>query len=671
MKATPQKTTNLLHGNPKKKPRYSLPLKTDFANYEVSDPRALRSWISLMDMYAVLGGAASHFGGPSALAEIVSCLYAHVFQVAETKSQDWRNLFHIVNDAGHCENVFYALKANYEVAGLEFSDLKKFRSMESPLTGHGEVHCFPEGVFLSNGPLGSSLPQAQGLAMADRHAGSPRVTVTIVSDGASMEGEAREAFAAIPGLSHKGLLNPFLLILSDNNTKLSGRIDTESFAMAPTFESLSALGWKVIPLENPHDLSSTMKALEKCLEILKANPQQPVALHAKTIKGYGTKKTAESASGAHGFPLKKAGELTDFLAEIYQGAPVPSEFSEVISELKDIEARLKSSDSGEKIQVGISKAMIAARQKGLPVISITSDLPGSTGVAGFRKEFPQDSFDVGVAEANMISTAAGFSKMGYIPVVDTFAQFGVTKGSLPLIMASLSQAPVIAVFSHTGFQDAADGASHQALSYLAMTCSLPHTRVITLSCRDEAETLMTAALEDFAKTREKGEIPLSTIFFLGRENFPKTFKPDAQYALGKSQILLDTSSEFKNSIAIYASGSLVGEALKATEDLKKEQVGAVVLHASSMNPFDQETLKLVAQKTQRRCVTLDDHQVVGGLASLVLTAAAQSGLSLHLEALGVHQEFGRSAYVAQDLYKAHGMTAEDVVRAAKKVLTRV
>src|SRR5690606_29012469 len=139
---------------------------------------------------------------------------------------------------------------------------------------------------------------------------------------------------------------------------------------------------------------------------------------------------------------------------------------ELIETEKKIKAQKKeSAEKSEKIQNGVSSALIRARKEGLPLVSVTSDLPGSTGVANFRKEFPDDSFDVGVAEANMFSVAAGMSKCGYIPVVDTFAQFGVTKGALPLTMAALSEAPIIAILSHTGFQDAADGASHQALTY--------------------------------------------------------------------------------------------------------------------------------------------------------------------------------------------------------------
>jgi transketolase len=161
----------------------------------------------------------------------------------------------------------------------------------------------PEGVLLSNGPLGSSLPQAQGLAIADRTAGRDRVTFCVVSDGASMEGEAKEAFAAIPGLAAKGRVNPFVLVISDNDTKLSGRITKDAFSMAPTFAAMGALGWNVIHVANGHDQQAVFLAVERALAEARAHPEKPVCILAKTIKGYGIKATMENSAGGHGFPL--------------------------------------------------------------------------------------------------------------------------------------------------------------------------------------------------------------------------------------------------------------------------------------------------------------------------------------------------------------------------------
>ena len=122
----------------------------------------------------------------------------------------------------------------------------------------------------------------------------------------------------------------------------------------------------------------------------------------------------------------------------------------------------------------------------------------------------------------MISIASGAAKNGLIPIVDTFAQFGVTKGNLPLTMASLSDAPVIAIFSHTGMQDAADGASHQATAYYSSIASIPNTKIISCSCSEEAETYLYQALKMYQKERESGKQGHNYVFFLGRETFPQS-----------------------------------------------------------------------------------------------------------------------------------------------------
>ncbi len=630
--------------------------------YNLASPVATRAMVALMDMAAVQGGAASHYGGPAAFAELMSAVHGVMFQESFDKKEQWHQLFHFVNDAGHCENGIYALRANYGFAGLNLDELKKFRSIESRLTGHGEAHLFPESVLISNGPLGSSLPQAQGLAMADAHSGKSRVTVVSISDGAAMEGEAKESFAAIPGFALKGQLAPFVMIISDNNTKLSGRIDKDSFSMEPTFQSLKTLGWNVLEISDGHDLKACLETFLLAVQSARQNPTKPVAIHARTIKGIGNKKCAESASGGHGFPLKSAKELPEFLSEIYDGAEVPSAFldwaKEMIQKEENKKASSQSSVPTDKIQVGVAAAMMRARKQGLPVISISSDLAGSTGVASFRKEFPKDSIDVGIAESNMVSVAAGYSKSGYLPVVDTFAQFGATKGALPLTMASLSQASMIAVFSHTGFQDAADGASHQALTYYAMLAGIPNVEIIALSCKDQAESLVFEALEKMDSCRQKGIASKSYVFFLGRENFPFHYSTDPIAKLGKPQILKTTTKE--NAVAIFAVGSMVPQALEAAENLEKSGVGVYVLDPVTLNLWDAEELNPWIDKVGGRVVVVEDHQQIGGYAQFLAAQVTQAGLPLKLKVRAVQGEFGRSAYNAIDLYKMNRLDAQAI-----------
>jgi transketolase len=658
-----------LAGNPQRSPYFSVTVRGPEGPLEIVDPRATRALVALMDMNAVLGGAACHYGGPAAFAELMSALHGYVFWESQKKNTPWFELFHLINDAGHCENGLYALKANYGFADLNFEHLKSFRALGSPLAGHGESHLFPEAVELSNGPLGSAFPQSQGLAMADALSGHrDRVTVTAISDGACMEGEAKESLAAIPGLAKMGKMAPFVLLISDNNTVLTGRIDSAIYPMAPTFESMVSLGWKVINLPDGHDLQICFDAISSAIQEARANPSTPIAIRAKTIKGIGTMKTAESSSGGHGFPLKSPVELPAFLQEIYDGS-YPEQFDTWIEELLRLEKEIKAkaqkpTQPEEKIQTGVSSAMTKAAKAGLPVVSITSDLPGSTGVAAFRKEFPQASFDVGVAESNMVSTAAGFSRAGYIPVVDTFAQFGVTKGALPLMMASLSDAPMICIFSHTGFQDAADGASHQALSYLAMVSSIPHVDTYCLTCSEEAESLVLQAIERFAADRKSGRSPRTTVFFLGRENFPKTFSPGAHYELGKSQVVVQSAGPAK--VTVLASGSCVQQAVMAAEKMK--EAGLIVINPGIHNHLETGTLKDALRQSEGRLVVVEDHQRIGGLAQMAVFQLALEGLSTKLKSLAVREEFGQSAYSAPELYRKHQIDSDAIVQAARDLL---
>lgn len=655
---------------PRQTPKYAVTVQAgDGREVTLGDPRATRALVALMDIHAVHGGAACHWGGPAAFAEINAAVHGLMFA---TEGREWFEAFNYVNDAGHTENGVYALRANLGFDRMTFADLRRFRSIESKLTGHGESHLNPQGVLLSNGPLGSALPQSQGLALADKTRGNDRVTIALVSDGASMEGEAKEAFAAIPGLAARGRLNPFVLIISDNDTKLSGRISKDAFAMAPTFAAMTALGWNVVEVPDGHELQAVYQAVEQGVAKAKADPTRPVCLHVRTIKGYGVKATEESSSGGHGFPLKGGHQVEAFVNEIW-GGQAPEEFiawaRELAAAWEEKEAAKKarpadpSAPKKEKVQSGLARGAIKAAQAGFPVFSVSADVQGSTGLAAFQKSFPDRWIEVGVAEANMVSTGAGLAKMGFIPIVDTFAQFGVTKGNLPLTMAALSQAPVIGVFSHVGLQDAADGASHQATTYLAATSAIPHTVVIACSCSGEAEALMFQAIERIATDRKAGRDGESVLFFVGREDYPQQWVQNPAHPWGKAQVVLEG-----NDVVLVGCGTLFGKAVEAGLRLAGENVHATVINNPFINRVDVETIGDAVQKCGGRVVTIEDHQLIGGMGAQLSHALSNAGIAHRMKSLAIRGEFGQSAYLAEHLYEKHGLTAARMVEAARSLL---
>ena len=661
-----------LADTPSGEPKYSVKIKNAVGDeVSVADPNATRAAVALMNIHAVAGGAACHWGGPAAFAEIMAAVHALMFA---TKGRQWHEAFNFVNDAGHTENGVYALRANYGFDGMNYESLRGFRGIHSKLTGHGESHLNPEGILISNGPLGSGLPQAQGLAVGDKVVGNDRVTVCTISDGAMMEGEAKESLAAIPGLAAKSRLNPFVLILSDNDTKLSGRITVDSFSMQPSFTALKTLGWKVVLVDDGHDLEAVYNAIENGISDAQNNADQPICLWVKTIKGKGIVATEENAAGGHGFPLGNAENICDWIREIYGSKECPSEFSEWAQELHD-EWKANQSEKAavsitndpvikkSKVQAGLAKAAIRAAQEGVPVFSVSSDVQGSTGISAFQKSLPDRFIEVGIAEANMISTGAGLSKVGLVPIVDTFGQFGVTKGNLPLTMAALSQGPVIAMFSHVGFQDAADGASHQATTYLAAVCAIPHTVVVVPSCSDEAEAIMYQAIKRFEADRSSGKDGENYIFFVGRENYPLSWIPNQEYEWGKAQIM-----QKGDDVVIVGSGVLLNRAIEAGKQLAEAGIKATVINNPFVNRVDVETIGAAVREGGGKIVSIEDHQIVGGMGAQLSHALSDSGVAHRIKTLGINGEFGQSAYKADHLYDKNGLSVEGVVAAARKLV---
>ncbi|MBE8221429.1 MAG: transketolase [Bdellovibrionales bacterium] len=672
-----------------------FPLSSDNIKHSVNlsktklnfvEPKAIRALVALMDMNATLGGAASHFGGPSAFAEIFSSVFQSMISNSEKDNKKYFEKFHFINDAGHCENALYALRHCY--GQLSLQDLKGFRSKQSKLTGHGENHIFPEGVYLSNGPLGSSLAIAQGLAVAEKLNKTNKISIVSISDGACMEGEAKEALSSIPGLYKKQKMSPFILLISDNNTKLSGRIDEGSFCMKQNLENLKNIGWEYKKIQNGNNLLEVSCAIDEAIAAASNNIiNKPIALHFCTVKGFGTKDTVSSSSGAHGFPLKKPTQLSDFLSEIYSqknnGSAstniVPKIFTDWMSELiKDYDkeqSSLKKNtniDKKEKIQAGVSKALIRAKTEGLKIFSVSSDLQGSTGLKTFHDNFPNDFIDIGVAESNMISLAAGLSKEGFIPITDTFAQFAISKGWLPLAMANLSQAPVIGIFSHIGFQDAADGASHQSLQYLALTCSLPNTEVYCLSCSSESEELVYQSIVQFNKDRKDGKIPKTYLFFLGRENFLPSYTKNNDYKLGQAQIVFDNSEKYQTSaLMIISLGHLLPEALEAAKKFEKDNQSCIIINPSRLDKLDIKLITKILKKCDYKVITVEDHKKNGGLGSLFSQSVLEDtgcGVNIKLKSLYVKANFGRSAYSAKDLHQINNIDSLSIYKEGSDLL---
>ena len=232
-------------------------------------------------------------------------------------------------------------------------------------------------------------------------------------------------------------------------------------------------------------------------------------------------------------------------------------------------------------------------------------------------------------------------------LLDAESQFGITKGNLPIIMAALSQGPLVAAFTHAGFQDAADGASHEATTYFAAVSSIPHTLAIAASCSEQADALMLEAFRRLAKERQAGKDGESAIFFAGREDFPARIgeRPNG-YPWGKAEVLRKGKD-----VAIVACGPMVPLALEAAELLAKDGKQAAVIDSPFVNRPDLATISPVIAEAGGKLVTAEDHQIVGGMGAMLVHALNLAGVGVRSAAIGMKGAFSFSKRIFKDGFK--------------------
>ncbi|MBU0628288.1 MAG: transketolase family protein [Nanoarchaeota archaeon] len=287
------------------------------------------------------------------------------------------------------------------------------------------------------------------------------------------------------------------------------------------------------------------------------------------------------------------------------------------------------------------------------VVALDADLAESTRSIKFKEKYPLRFFDVGIAEQNLVATAAGLAASGKIPFASSFAVF-ITGRAYDQIRlnAGISHLNMKIVGSHAGLLTGEDGASHQSLEDISLMRGIPGMVVIQPCDFVEAKK----ATIEIAKY--KGPVYLR----LSRGKVPVINDENYKFEIGKG-IMLKQGKD----IAIIATGALVNEALIASDMLKEKGIGARVINIHTIKPIDKEIIIKAAKETG--CViTAEDHSIYGGLGSAVAEILAEN-CPTKMHRIGVNDKFGESGEPSE-LYKKYGLTAEDIVKAAEKLLKK-
>ena len=298
-------------------------------------------------------------------------------------------------------------------------------------------------------------------------------------------------------------------------------------------------------------------------------------------------------------------------------------------------------------------ALVELGEKNKDIVVLDADLSKSTTTAKFGKKFPDRFFNMGVAEANMMNTAAGLATCGKIAFVSSFSIFA-TGRAWEQIRNTIcySGVNVKIVATHSGVSVGPDGASHQCIEDISLMKTIPTMTVIEPCDAVETRKAVLAAVA------HKGPIYIR----LGRAAVPVITKKEDLYTIGKASILRNGKD-----VAIVACGALVANSLTAADMLSKEGIEATVVNMHTIKPIDQEILVKVAKQVNA-VVTAEQHVLDGGLGSAVASVLARN-YPVPMEMIGIDNRFGQSGD-PDILFKEYHLLPEDIVVAAKRAIER-
>ncbi|MBP5426373.1 MAG: transketolase family protein [Clostridiales bacterium] len=286
------------------------------------------------------------------------------------------------------------------------------------------------------------------------------------------------------------------------------------------------------------------------------------------------------------------------------------------------------------------------------IVVLDADLSKSTKTDLFKNEYPDRFFNMGIAEANMMSYAAGLSTCGKIVFVSTFAIFAAGR-AYEQIRNSIAY-PNLNVkigASHAGISVGEDGASHQAIEDIALMTVIPNMTVISPCDEIETRYAVKAAIE------HNGPVYLR----LGRLGVPKVVDENKyKFELGKGVTLIDGDM-----VTIISTGLMTSQAILAARELKEQNISARVINIHTLKPIDEDIIIKAARETGA-IVTAEEHNVLGGLGSLVAKVTSNN-CPVPIKMVGVEDKFGKSGK-PQELLEKYGLTKENIIEKVKQIL---
>ena len=313
------------------------------------------------------------------------------------------------------------------------------------------------------------------------------------------------------------------------------------------------------------------------------------------------------------------------------------------------------------IRKGFGEGLVVAGEADERVVGLCADLTESTQMHLFRNKFPNRFIEIGVAEQNLVTVASGMAAMGKIPFCTSYAMFSPGRNWEQIrTTICYNDRKVVIAGSHAGVSVGPDGGTHQAIEDIALMRVLPNMCVLSPCDAIEAKK----AIIESAKTKTP------TYIRLAREKTPIITTAETPFEIGKAQVFY--KSEIRNpksekKVGIIGTGGLLYKALVVAKELEAERIAVTVLNLSTIKPLDEEAIVALARECGR-IVTVEEHQIAGGMGSAVAECLART-IPTPIEFVGVKDVFGQSGK-PEEILSHYGMGASHIKEAVRRILRR-
>jgi len=309
------------------------------------------------------------------------------------------------------------------------------------------------------------------------------------------------------------------------------------------------------------------------------------------------------------------------------------------------------------IRKGFGQGLLLVGEQNEKVVALCADLTESTQMNLFAERFPERFIETGIAEQNLVGVASGMSAMGKIPYCSSYAMFSPGRNWEQIrTTIAYNDRKVIIVGSHAGVSVGADGGTHQALEDIALMRVIPNMDVISPCDAIEAKKATIA----LSKTKAPAYLRLT------REKTPIITTEETPFEIGKAQIYWMPDAGLAQ-VGIITTGALTYRAIIVAKELEAEGIKTKVMNLASIKPIDKDEIIKLAKET-KALVTVEEHQITGGLGGVVSEILAQN-YPVPIEFIGVKDLFGQSGK-PDELLEHYGMGKEAIKDAIRKVLKR-